>query len=113
MKELTIKNKLNDFQVDFLESKFGEVFPVGFKEFIKKYSNTAVVEDTFISDEKKHYQVSAFCSEKMMYSFIMELPALRWLHRRRGVIASFTRTNTILFSHSAGCIRHSRCCITA
>lgn len=72
MKKLSIQPRLNEGQVNFLETVLENPFPDEFKEFIKVYSDTSTLENTF-KCLHKYYKVSMFCTERMIYDFINDL----------------------------------------
>ena len=73
MRVLTKKKRINDSQIDFLQSILGKEFPKYMIEFLKEYAEDSVVEDRFINNMNKSFHISMICTNRMIYDYIQEL----------------------------------------
>ena len=72
MRVLTKKKRIDENQIDFLQSILGKEFPKYMIEFLKEYVEAAVVEDRFTNNRNKVFYISMICTYRMIYDYIQE-----------------------------------------
>jgi hypothetical protein len=76
MKKLTLRRRMNDGQIDFLETTANIKFPDSLIEVFKAYSGFSVEECWIKGQDGQIHSLSSFCDYRLIYDLTIEFKAL-------------------------------------